>query len=238
MAIKLAIFKAPAAIHNVTMGRPKPRFLNYSAAPSKIKIAAGDWGRIEKAYGHPLPSALREAINEKTMLWVRFEDIFSKDQTIANVERRIKRIQKQAQALHEAFRGERPSYSRSFGDLCIKSNFSANLTGKHLGVNALIKLIISLDAACTIALNYLGRTAKNTPLERSVWNLWIGELTGILAKRGLPISARNNSDKQKDDRPSPFVAFVDELQNSLPKKYRRSTQSNFALARAINRARR
>jgi len=220
------------------MSRPKPRFANYAAAPSKIKIAADDWKRIEKAYGRPLPGALRNAIIKKTKLWVRFVDIFSKnDQAIADVERRIKRIQKQAQALEIAFRDERPSHSRSFGDLCIESNFSEDLSGQHLGVNALIDLIISLDTACKNALNYLDRFAKNIPPERTAWNQWIGDLIGIMEKRRLPVSARNDSDKQKDDRPSPFVAFVDELQKSLPQKYRQSTQSNFALARAINRAR-
>jgi hypothetical protein len=220
------------------MSRSKPRFPDYSAPSFKLKITTGDWKRIEKAYGRPLPPALREAIIEKTMLWVRFKDVFSKNQNIANVKRRINRIQKRAQELRAAFRGEQPSHSRNFGDLCIEINFSNDLTGKHLGVNALIGQIISLDAACTGALNYLDRTAINSPTERDVWNTWIRELTGILDKRGLPISARNDSDKQKGNRPSPFVAFIDELQKSLPEKYRRSTQSKFAAARAINRARR
>src|SRR5262245_39789101 len=100
------------------MGRSRPRFPNYSAAQLKIKISARGWERIEKAYGHPLPSVLRHAIIEKTTIWVQFEDIFSKEQTITNVERRIKRIQTQAQALHAAFRDKRPGYSRHFGDRC------------------------------------------------------------------------------------------------------------------------
>jgi hypothetical protein len=223
------------------MGTAKARFPDYSAAPPKLKISAGDWTRIEKAYGQRLPSTLRQRIIEMTEI-LKFRAVFADDQRIADVEKRIKGIQKRAKALCVAFRGGQPSPSHWFGDLCIEAQFepqfSTNPANKHVSIVSILKLIQSLDAACTGALNYLDRTAKNTPSERSVWALWIRTLTSTLRENDLPTSARKDSDKQKGYMPSPFVALVRELQKSLPPKYRPSFHSDEALGQAISRARR
>jgi hypothetical protein len=226
---------------DMLMGRAKARFPDYSAAPPELKISAGDWRRVEKAYGHPLPSTLRQGIIEATKI-LKYRAIFTADQRIADVEERIKRIQKRAKALHVAFRGGQPSPSHWFGDLCIEAQFepqfSTNPANKHVSIVNILKLIQSLDAACTGALNYLDRTAKNTPSERSVWDLWIKKLTSTLRENDLPTSARKDSDKQKASSPPAFVALVRELQESLPQEYRQAFHSHGALAQAITRARR
>jgi hypothetical protein len=211
------------------MGRPKPLIPSYSVASPKIEISKRDWTRIETTYGHVLPPALRQAIIEETTIWAKFAAIFANGQGISDLKKRIKRIQKQAQGLRAALRNGQPSHSRDFVDLWIDSNLG--------NVKIVIGLIASLDAACTGALNYLNRAEKNTPPDRFVWNSWVVKLTSILRENGLPTSVRKDSDKQKNDSPSAFVALVCELQNSLAKKYRRSVQSNNALAQAIIRAR-
>jgi hypothetical protein len=107
-----------------------------------------------------------------------------------------------------------------------------------VSVSNLIKQIKSLDFACTDALDYLDRTSKITPPERSIWGLWVTTLTSTLRENRLPISARKDSDKQKRDSPSAFVALVRELQKSLPQEYMPTFPNDAALAQAITRARR
>jgi hypothetical protein len=224
------------------MGRARARFPDYSVPLPKLEISTGDWTRIEKAYGQSLASTLRQRIIEETDI-LKFRAVFADDQRIADVEERIKRIQNGAKALHVAFRGGQPSPSQWFGDLCIDAQFEpqvfTDLTNKHVSiVSILVNLIESLDTACTGTLNYLDRTAKNTPSERSIWDLWVRTLTSILHQNGLPISARKDSDKQKGNSPPAFVALVRELQESLPQEYRQAFHSYGALAQAISRARR
>jgi hypothetical protein len=219
-------------------GKAKARFPDYSAAPPELKISDGEWKRIENAYGRRLPTTLRQAIIEATKI-LKFRAIFAKDQRIADVGERIKRIQKGAKALHAAFRGGQPTPIRWYGDLCIESHLFTDLANKPASsVGELIKLIESLDAACAGARNYLDRTEKNTPSERSVWDMWVRTLTSILRENDLPTSARKDSDKQKINSPPAFVALVRELQESLPKAYGRSFHSYEALAQQISRARR
>jgi hypothetical protein len=219
------------------VGRAKARFPDYSATPPALKISADDWTRVEKAYGHKLPSTLRKGIIEATEI-LKFKAIFADDQRIADVGNRIKRIKKGAEALHVAFRRGHPSPSHWFGDLCIEAQLSSDPANRHASiVSDLIKQIESLGAACTNALDYLDRTSKVTPSERSIWDLWVRTLTSTLCENGLPISARKDSDKQKSG-PSPFVALVRELQISLPQEYSPTFQSDAALAQAITRARR
>jgi hypothetical protein len=219
------------------MGKAKARFPDYSAEPPQLKISVDDWTRIEKAYGHPLDSTLRQRIIESTEM-LKFRAVFAEDQRIADVEKRIEGIQKRAKALYAAFQRGKVNPSHRFGDLCIEAQFSADLTTNGNNVNRLIKSLVSLDTACTAALDYLDRTAKVTPSERSIWNLWINTLTHALCEKGLPTSARKDSDKHKGSVPSTFVALVSELQKTLPPAYKPSFHSNDALAQAISRARR
>jgi hypothetical protein len=220
------------------MGSAKARFPDYSKAPPALKMSGDDWKRLEKAYGLPLSSPLRAQIIQASEI-LKLNAIFADGQRIADAEERIKRIQQRAKALHAAFRGGRPSPSHWFGDLCIESQFSTDLSNaKVSSVSTLIKQIKTLVTACTGALAYLDRTAKNTPSKRGVWNLWVQTLTSTLCENGLPTGARKDVDKQKGGNPSAFVAFVREMQNSVPQEYRPLFQSDDALAQAIVRARR
>jgi len=218
------------------MGRAKPRFPDHSLAPTKLEISAGDWKRIEKAYGHPLPSSLRRRIVDATEV-LKFKAIFARNQRIVDVEKRIRRIQKGAKALQVELRGEggaQLSPSHWFGDLCIESQFEPQFTNgranEHMNIVMLIKLMECLDAACIGELNYLDRTSRNTPSEGCVWAMWVATLTGILRENGLPTTARKDSDKQKEVSVPAFVALVRELQRSLPQEYRPAFHSNGALA--------
>jgi hypothetical protein len=74
--------------------------------------------------------------------------------------------------------------------------------------------------------------------EGDVWSIWVNELTIIMKDSGLPYEVRKDSDKNKNDTQSPFVMFIKELQKVLPDDFRKFTNSDYALAQAISRARR
>jgi hypothetical protein len=222
------------------MGRAKPRFPDYSRAVPALKVSAADWERIEEAYRHKLTNVMRERIIEASEI-LKFNAIFADNNRVADVEKRIKRIQKSATALHSAFRDGQRGPVQSYSDILVDSCFSteplsSTLSSKVSSLNILIKQIESLDTACTRALVSLETMAKNTPLKQTIWGLWVDSLTSTLSANQLPVSARKDSDKSS--RRSGFVAFVRELQKSVPEEYRPSFQSNEALAQAINRARR
>jgi len=222
------------------MGRAKARFPDYSAAPPQLNLA--DWSRLERAYGHQLPKSLRQQILEETEI-LKFAAICSDDHRITDVEKRIKRIQSRAKALHAAFRAGRPSPAQLYGDGLIdayfQTEFSVDPTKEHDSVvSYLTKLMDTLDAACTSASASLGRVEKNNAPNRYVWGLWIDALTRILKASDFPTGARKDSDKKKGNRPPAFVALVHELQKSLPPEYRPPFHSYDALAQAISRARR
>ena len=218
------------------MGGTKPRFPDYSRAVPALEVSAADWERIEKAYGHKLPGTLRDRIIEASEI-LKFSAIFANEHRFADVEKRIKRIRTSAAALHSTFRGGQQGPVQSYSDILINSYFSTEpLSSKVSSLNILIKQVESLNAACTRALASIESTAKNYPSKRTVWGLWVDTLTSTLSANDLPVTARKDSDKANHE--SDFVAFVRELQKSVPEEYRPSFQSNEALAQAINRARR
>jgi tetratricopeptide (TPR) repeat protein len=69
------------------------------------------------------------------------------------------------------------------------------------------------------------------------WDKWICHLWDIVEQHNFTASARTDSDKNVSGIPSQFVKFVSEFQNHLPVECRKSTQSDNALAKAIQRAR-
>jgi hypothetical protein len=91
-------------------------------------------------------------------------------------------------------------------------------------------------AACDIVLEQLDGPKKRGRRKGDAWQWWVTRLEAILGSHDLPTSVRKDVDKNKTGKPSPFVAFVRELQGSLPERYRRSTLSDVALAKAINDA--
>ena len=74
--------------------------------------------------------------------------------------------------------------------------------------------------------------------EHEWWNIWVLMLITIMRDHGLPYQARKDSDKRKQESPSPFVSFISELQKHMPVECRKYTHSLDALSQAIYRARR
>jgi hypothetical protein len=95
----------------------------------------------------------------------------------------------------------------------------------------------SVQVACNHALQELGLPEKHGRRRGDTWDQWIWDLIVLLDGLRLPTEVRKDDDKNKTGLPSPFVALVRELQKTVPLEFRRSTQSDGALAKAITEAR-
>lgn len=99
-------------------------------------------------------------------------------------------------------------------------------------------LALATDAMIAVA-TFTAKEMKDeaevaSPVGES-WEIWISFLHGILTQQGFSCTIRKDSDKST--KVSPFVIFVRELQQSIPKEARRYTHSSRALSQAMNRAR-
>jgi hypothetical protein len=120
----------------------------------------------------------------------------------------------------------------------IEKHFAAPFLPTEDSFDALIRVMGEFVTACTFARKELPEYAAGGFEEGQTWNLLICKLTRFASERALPTAASKGTDKSASGRPSPFVAFVRELQNSLREDSRRHFASDVALAAGIAIARR
>ena len=219
------------------MARVKPK-LPFASAGSgpRLKISQADWQRIETVYGLSLPSELRRKIFKFTREYLK-EATFEKRAPIASqAEDRVKAIKNAAGKFRDAIL-RRPS-----NIACEADFYARQLISKHArlpfqgGRNCLQNLAFEarwVPNACKLAMAELKGLEKGNFRQGEAWDRWTRELTNAVRELQLPIAARKDTDKQKQG-PSPFVAFIWELQKCIPAEYQRSTQSLGALAKAIH----
>ncbi len=93
-------------------------------------------------------------------------------------------------------------------------------------------------AAIAGATTALSRRVKGGFIEGHAWRELIRGLDRFCQERSLRVGASKGLNKSRRGEPSPFVAFVYELQRAFPDKFRRHNFSYEALATAIASARR
>jgi hypothetical protein len=93
--------------------------------------------------------------------------------------------------------------------------------------------------ACDEALNQMKSLSSKKWMWRDgeAWDRWVVQLSDLAGTNALPTASSFSRPKLKPEKASPFVRFVDQLQDKIPKQYQRSRQSLVALAEAIKRAR-
>jgi hypothetical protein len=212
-------------IATVSGGNPEP------------SIADTDWQRIETAYGLKLLPGVRKQLYQATcaMLWfVPPEQIA---QPVSASRRRVERIKKAAAEFKDAVFENSPDaygyyenhlFNRRFNDQRVKDRDKLRFLGM---------LMTSAVVTCNQVLNHLDNPTNHGWQEGETWQLWVQELTSILTAQGLPTGARKDTDKNKTGKPSPFVALIRELQKCIPATFRRSSQSDGALAKSIHESR-
>ena len=225
----------------------------------RLKISEGDWKRIEKAYGHALTKPLRPKICDATREYLEWDELEKAAQRTSEAEVKINAVKAAASKFTDAiFR--RPRNIARDADF-----FARRLISKHLGLsfqgrdglqNLILKIERDISDACDRALKVerdivdaCDRALHDLQKENGfrdgeTWELWIRKLTKVLKAHQLPTEVRKDTVKNRTGKPSPFVAFVRELQACVPEEYRRSqpysaeAPANIALSEAIYRARR
>ena len=221
----------------------------------RLKISEGDWKQIEKAYGHALTKPLRQKVCDATREYLEWDELEKAAQRASEAEVKINAVKAAASKFTDAiFR--RPRNIARDADF-----FARRLISKHLGLsfqgrdglqNLLLKIERDISDACDRAFDIFDACDRalhdlqedNGFRDGETWGLWIRKLTKILKAHLLPTEVRKDTVKNLTGKPSPFVAFVRELQACVPEEYRRSqpysaeAPANIALSEAIYRARR
>lgn len=221
----------------------------------RLKISEGDWKRIEKAYGHALTKPLRQKVCDATREYLEWDELEKAAQRASEAEVKINAVKAAASKFRDAI-FQRPRNIARDADF-----FARRLISKHLGLsfqgrdglqNSLLKIERDISDACDRAFDIFDACDRalhdlqeeNGFRDGETWGLWIRKLTKILKAHQLPTEVRKDTVKNLTGKPSPFVAFVRELQACVPEEYRRSqpysaeAPANIALSEAIYRARR
>jgi hypothetical protein len=214
-----------------------------------VAITDSDWQRIEKAYGQKLSEA-RGDIREKTQEFVDRAEFEQNAEPVSDARDRITTILGAATSLRSSLdRGDHDAdvYARTL----IKKHLWKQSDAKKQKEGDAIKRRrrkkedplrkISSDMRLLIfgsqdALRELDDTKDQGFSRGEAWDRWIVQLTSIAEKHGLPRRVRKDSDKQSGRHASPFVEFVWELQQFVPKTHRRE-HSRGAVADAVVKAR-
>ena len=211
-------------------------------------FSAEQVGQLEQAYGRELPEVVLLKVQLATALYTAaapIEHTISIDDFI----HRLTIVQDAAKNVMNEIPIELLGLNPS------KKRVSSKKVGFHREIEiieqyfALTKIKLALDwtsifdllahsltateAVCIFAIKELVDAGY---AHNWLWNNWIGCLTIIMKEHNLPYKVRADSDKLKGEI-SPFVRLVEALQRCIPVEARHSTR-DFALAKAITRARR
>jgi hypothetical protein len=204
---------------------------------SAFSLSKDNWLQIEAAYGHVLSREVRKQICHATLQFLSSTEVEQVARPVAEARERIVRIKKAAIDLQKVLLDnpqDEGSDPRLYADRQINRCFNDNQIKDRKVIGFFVTGVGSLIVACNHALKHLEKNRGRQKGE--AWDNWVCRISEIAKINRLPSEARKDDDA--NEKPSPFVALIRELQHFLPKEYPRSTHSNIALAVAITGARR
>jgi hypothetical protein len=225
------------------MARIKP-LLPTAIAGGKAKpnFTETKWKRIESAYGKKLSNNVRKKIREASQQYLEWEVFERNAKPTSEAIKRIKQFQEAASFASRTFvNQDQGPEVRAYVKSLVRNRLHLDRfpeKERKDPVRYLADTLRSLSSACKSSLNEIDTIEKEGYRKGDCWEQWIRQLTKIAKENDLPNGVRSDSDKQKNDAPSPFVALVRELQLCLPAESRRPAHSDGALAQAIKLARR
>jgi hypothetical protein len=224
----------------------------------QLLLSNDDWQRLEKAYGFSLRAEAREQIVEATRKFLISGEAEVTARPLAEASQRVEEIRKSSVQLRNVL------INHPQDDDWDARHHAHHLINRFLNYGSIedrdrdalpdtdplderdsdkaavadfrqgfLAEVGSLIAACDRALKCLEE--KPGPTKGDAWDQWICRLSAIAEEHQLPNGARKIS---FDEKPSPFVAMIWELQTFVPKDYLRTQWTPIALTEAITRARR
>jgi hypothetical protein len=124
-----------------------------SSANSEPRLSITEnWGRIEKAYGHPLPDNVRQEILKETKSFLRFEVFERTAQPLRDAIDYVSSIKSAGNSLQNALAGlfDGPVDASSYAESLIKRHFSDPRLAGYGPFNALSDMLTSLTIACNL----------------------------------------------------------------------------------------
>ena len=203
---------------------------------ASFSLTDAQWLSVERAYGHSLGSTVRDQITDATNRYLWFAG--AETGTMEDAFKRIRTLQEAGRVLLDRINNNPVSgiVKRYVDDeigLWGPAEHVLNYVPKFS-----IELMSFLEACEKAAKSMEGAAEHYYWKDGWAWQAWIDQLVFIFTKHSLLVSARQDTDKTKDQSDSSsFVRLVKELQLLLPDQAR-STYSVGALAQAINKARR
>jgi hypothetical protein len=189
------------------------------------------WRRIEKAYGSSLPPDVRANIVQATEAYVFLHSFEQTSGGLAKVKVILEAHDKAAtRFFNELFAGPSAvSDAGTYAHYLIERNFkTSELKPGARGLDVFLNLLRAFHVACNASIKQLNDPSSPALKMSNAWNVWVDRLSEILFDGKLPLSAR------KGTKSLPFVAFVWELQASLPSECRCYAQSQASLADALD----
>jgi hypothetical protein len=227
------------------MVRRRPKIPRTTTFRVPFELGSSDWDRIEQTYAQSFSAQLRDEVVNITKDFLYWS---SAEQTppLRDAQKRAKSLRKfTASLLKEVQRKSDVSpYTNELIAVCFrkfwrKKNKSIPVAEWDAIPSEVTKALSSFLRACDEALNQMKSLSPKTWMweDGEAWNRWVVQLSRFAETNGFPTASSISRPKLDPEKASPFVRFVDQLQASIPEKYRRHRQSPVALAEAIKRAR-
>jgi hypothetical protein len=195
------------------------------------------WGEIEKVYGPALSEDVRKSIVSAVQALINDGTLEQNALFATTASDRIREIRLSARQLKFSL-NKRALSDHEERAISLQLGKEIKRLGpprSDLRETAIIagRLVHACD-------RLLAKIAGGEGLEEGeAWKRFIRVMTAILKKADLPTGASQSRDKRSDDKPSPFVVLIAEIQKRLPPKIRRHDRADpLSLAKKINEARR
>jgi hypothetical protein len=195
------------------------------------------WGEIEQAYGRPLPEEVRKSIVSAVHALMNDGAIEQNALFATAANERIREIRHSARQLKSTLNTRTlPDHNNERALLLLIGKEIKRLGPPRSDLRESAMMAGRIVIACDTLLAKL--TAGLGFQEGEAWKHFIRVMTEICDKAGLPTGASQSRDKRSDNKPSPFVAFISEIQKRLPSDIRRHDRADpTSLAKKINEAR-
>lgn len=222
------------------------------ASSYSLHLTQSNWARIENAAGLCLSDSLKTEIESWSRDFLILDYVESKSLPVLAIRKRLQTLRASAIKFlstlteHESdyplfsgppvrFPGAAPRSVEAIAAALIDGHIS---NPAHLVRAIRFQLPSALRGyidACDAGLVSLQQARKPCQVgaRNDSWRMWVRDIARVLQSEGLPVSARQDTDKNSGEA-SPFVCVLWELQTLFPKESRQHMQSKSALAQAIN----
>jgi hypothetical protein len=190
-----------------------------SGGEPKINFSDADWRRIERAYGHKLPSKLHQEFLEITTQFVYFEVFERTAEPLSWATDRIQRVKKSAGHFYKALVEDAHHGSDAcvYANHLIKRNFhEPRVPAGDMLHHLLITLVVYLSVLIAVAIGQLGKGASATlGLLLSLRVFALGHFKHGIVSQLARLDEIDRSRISKVEPPHAIVERADDLESAV-----------------------